>query len=83
MPGMDFCDKYLGTITLDPLVGTPYDLSIQDSDISTNASQIVELNDGAKYDMAITRSKSNIAGKERLRYTYDGSIPGPTLKVQQ
>lgn len=83
MPGMDFCDEYLGTITLDPLVWTPYDLSIQDSDVTTSASQIVELNDGAKYDMAITRSKSSIAGKERLRYTYDGSVPGPTLKVQQ
>lgn len=83
MPGMDFCDEYLGTITLDPIVGTSYDLGIQDRDISTSVSQIIELNDGASYDMAITRNKSIIGDKEILRYTYDGSIPGPTIKVTQ
>lgn len=46
-------------------------------------TKIVELKDGDTYDLTASFVKKNINGKEVRMLAYDGSIPGPTIKVAQ
>lgn len=46
-------------------------------------SQIVELKDGDTIDLTASFVKKNINGKEVRMLAYNGSIPGPTIKVPQ
>lgn len=46
-------------------------------------SQIVELNDGDTYDLTASFVKKSINGKDVRMLAYNGSIPGPTIKVSQ
>lgn len=46
-------------------------------------SQIVELKDGDSYNLTAGFVKKNIAGKQVRMLAYNGSIPGPILKVPQ
>ncbi len=47
------------------------------------ATQIVELADGATYDLEASFVEKEINGASFEMLAYNGSIPGPTLKVQQ
>ena len=51
-------------------------------EIAQNA-EIVELKDGDVYDLEMTYVKKNINGKDIRMMAYNGSIPGPTIKVKQ
>ena len=48
-----------------------------------NDSTIVELSDGDTYDLTASIVKKNIDNKMVKMLAYNGSIPGPLLKVQQ
>jgi FtsP/CotA-like multicopper oxidase with cupredoxin domain len=47
------------------------------------STQIVELKDGDTFDLTAGFVKKNIQGNEVRMLAYNGSIPGPTLKVPQ
>lgn len=46
-------------------------------------SQIVELKDGDTFDLTASFVKKNINGSSVRMLAYNGSIPGPTIKVSQ
>lgn len=46
-------------------------------------SKIIELKDGDTFDMTASIVKKNIAGNEVKMLAYNGTIPGPTIKVRQ
>ena len=46
-------------------------------------SKIVELKDGDSYDLVMSYVKKNINGKDIRMMAYNGSIPGPVIKVKQ
>lgn len=46
-------------------------------------SQIVELKDGDTYDLTASFVKKNINGNVVRMLAYNGSIPGPTIKVKE
>jgi FtsP/CotA-like multicopper oxidase with cupredoxin domain len=46
-------------------------------------SQMVELKDGDTYDLTASYVTKLIDGKEQTMLAYNGSIPGPTIKVAQ
>lgn len=46
-------------------------------------SEIVDLKDGQSIDLAITPVKKTIAGRTVKMLGYNGSIPGPTLRVPE
>jgi suppressor of ftsI len=46
-------------------------------------SKIVELKNGDTYDLTMGYVTKNINGKDIRMIAYDGSIPGPTIKVMQ
>lgn len=48
-----------------------------------NKFEIIELKDGEKYDLVIEPVLKSINGKEHKMYAYNGSIPGPVLKVNK
>jgi len=48
-----------------------------------SATQTVELKDGDIYDLTASYVKKNINGKEYGMLAYNGSIPGPLIKVAQ
>jgi hypothetical protein len=56
-----------GTAGLEPSVETP----------------LVELSDGDELDLIIAPVTKEIGGETIRMLSYNGSIPGPTLKVQQ
>lgn len=45
------------------------------------ASEIVELKDGDTYSLTASVVKKNINGSEVRMFAYNGSIPGPTIKI--
>lgn len=47
------------------------------------STQVVELKDGDTYDLTASFVKKNINGEEVRMLAYNGSIPGPTIKVEQ
>lgn len=47
------------------------------------SSRIVELKDGQSFDLAITPVKKVVAGRTVDMLAYNGSIPGPTLRVPE
>ncbi|MFZ2621367.1 MAG: multicopper oxidase family protein [Minisyncoccia bacterium] len=49
----------------------------------TTESQIVELKNGDTYNLTASIVKKVIAGNEVKMLAYNGSIPGPTIKVQK
>ncbi|MCC6563924.1 multicopper oxidase domain-containing protein, partial [Candidatus Uhrbacteria bacterium] len=53
------------------------------SDERSSAGATVELNDGGSYDLVITAVKKEISGKMQDMLAYNGSIPGPVIKVKQ
>lgn len=48
-----------------------------------SATQTVELRDGDIYDLTAGYVKKNINGKEYRMLAYNGSIPGPLIKIAQ
>ncbi len=48
-----------------------------------DASQIVDLKNGQSVDLSITPVKKTIAGRTVKMLGYNGSIPGPTLRVPE
>lgn len=46
-----------------------------------NATQTIELKDGDTFNLTASIVKNNIAGKEVKMLAYNGSIPGPVIKV--
>lgn len=49
----------------------------------SNGTQVVELKDGDTYDLTASYVKKNINGKEYRMLAYNGSIPGPLIKIAQ
>lgn len=47
------------------------------------APELVELKDGASYTLTAAPVKQRLAGRWVRRLAYNGSVPGPTLKVPQ
>ena len=45
--------------------------------------EVVELQDGDKYDLTITQVSQKIDGKLVKRLAYNGSIPGPLIRVKE
>jgi len=59
-------------------------LSVDDASIvSAGESKEVALGDGEVYDLVITPIKKKIDGQELQMLGYNGSIPGPTLRVPE
>lgn len=50
---------------------------------SSGATQVVELKDGDTYDLTAGYVKKNISGTEYRMLAYNGSIPGPLIKIPQ
>lgn len=50
---------------------------------STQAQAMVDLNDGDSYTFTLQSKKQTIAGREIDALTYNGIVPGPTIRVQQ
>lgn len=48
-----------------------------------SATQTVELKNGDTYDLTASYVKKNINGKEYRMLAYNGSIPGPLIKIAQ
>lgn len=46
-------------------------------------TDVVALSDGASYDLTVAPIKQRIAGQTMRRLAYNGSIPGPTIRVKQ
>ena len=46
-------------------------------------TEIVDVANGSKYDVTLSQIKKNIAGREYSLFAYNGSFPGPTLRVKQ
>lgn len=77
---------YYGNLQNDRVV-----LVISEKEFSTSTrglneakpTKIVELKDGDTYDLTASFVKKNINGKEVRMLAYNGSIPGPTIKVPQ
>ena len=46
-------------------------------------SEIVDLKDGDTYDLAAAYVTKEIGGKRQTMLAYNGSIPGPTIRVAQ
>ncbi len=49
----------------------------------SKAPQVVELKNGESYELTASFVKKNIGGKSYKMLGYNGSIPGPTIKVMQ
>ncbi len=66
-----------------PLVRSEY-VSADTSGLSpVSATQTVELKDGDIYDLTASYVKKNIDGAEYRMLAYNGSIPGPLIKITQ
>jgi FtsP/CotA-like multicopper oxidase with cupredoxin domain len=50
---------------------------------SSTSSPVVELKNGETYDLTASVVKRTIAGSEVKMLAYNGSIPGPVIKVEQ
>ena len=50
---------------------------------TAQASELVELKDGDTYDLIASPVKKEIGGKTYTMLAYNGSIPGPLLKIPQ
>ena len=48
-----------------------------------STTQTVELKDGDTYDLTASYVKKNVGGKEYRMLAYNGSIPGPLIKIAQ
>jgi FtsP/CotA-like multicopper oxidase with cupredoxin domain len=46
-------------------------------------TQVIELKDGDTFDLTASFVKKNINGNQVRMLAYNGSIPGPTLKIPQ
>jgi len=46
-------------------------------------TQVVRLHDGDRFDLHITPVRKNLKGADLRMLAYNGSIPGPTLHVDQ
>jgi suppressor of ftsI len=49
----------------------------------SNVTQIIELKDGDTYDLTASYIKKDINGSEYRMLAYNGSIPGPLIKIAQ
>lgn len=56
---------------------------VEDVSVVANKSEVVELKDGDVYDLVASYLDKEIAGKSYRMLAYNGSIPGPILKVPQ
>ncbi len=54
-----------------------------DALVPSQVSQIIDLEDGQSVDLAITPVSKTIAGRTVKMLGYNGSIPGPTLRVSE
>lgn len=50
---------------------------------STQAQAMVDLKDGDSHTFTLQNTKHTIAGREVGALTYDGIVPGPTIRVKQ
>ena len=51
--------------------------------VQIKQSEIVDLKDGDTYDLAAAYVTKEIGGKRQTMLAYNGSIPGPTIRVAQ
>ncbi|MDO8603955.1 MAG: multicopper oxidase family protein [bacterium] len=80
-----------GVILLPIIILSGISSEISEKEFSTSTwglpeaqlSQIVELKDGDTYDLTASFVKKNINGNAVRMLAYNGSVPGPTLKVPQ
>lgn len=49
----------------------------------TKPTEVVELANGSAYELTANYVKKTIAGREQKMLAYNGSIPGPTIRVKQ
>ncbi|MDD5213098.1 MAG: multicopper oxidase family protein [Candidatus Gracilibacteria bacterium] len=85
MPEMPGCEKY--TALASKSTNVAVENKTDSSDISNLASakkaEIIELKNGDTYTMEVTKVKKEIGNKEVQMLAYNGSIPGPVIKVAQ
>ncbi len=75
---------YLTSVgNLPPVSGREYVSSEVQNLQESNDAQVVELKDGDTYDLTASYVKKNINGKEYRMLAYNGSIPGPLIKIAQ
>jgi FtsP/CotA-like multicopper oxidase with cupredoxin domain len=67
---------------LNPRIRDPYNRSIAGLSEATE-TEIVELKDGTTFDLRTSMVRKRIGSAEVKMLAYNGSVPGPTLKVQQ
>ncbi len=85
-------DYFIAGIIAVVLIGlSVFSVGNRDSEFSTStrglpeaqSSQVVELKDGDTYDITASFVKKNINGNMVRMLAYNGSVPGPTIKVAQ
>ena len=67
---------------LRPKIRDPFDRAITGLSEATQ-TQVVELKDGDAFDLRATMVRKQIGSATVKMLAYNGSVPGPTLKVQQ
>jgi len=83
MPGMDVCDEYFGTDRENLVQWDTYDLSSKPEYSKKKKQEVVELGDGDSYEITLDNINNTIDGKEVRMMWYNGSIPGPLIKIKQ
>ncbi len=83
MPGMADCDAYFGTVSAWVDLGEEYDLERSDDYIAKKAQDVVNLGDRDSYAITMDNINTTIWWKEVRMMWYNGSIPGPLIKVDQ
>ena len=83
MPGMDICDEYFGTDSEDVVLWDTYDLSASPKYSKKKKQEVVELGDGDSYEITLDNINNTVDGKEVRMMWYNGSIPGPLIKIKQ
>lgn len=74
--------KIFGVVLTAVFLGIVF-FMIQDASVPVVATQVVELKDGDTYDLTASYVTKELGGRSQKMLAYNGSIPGPTIRVPQ
>jgi FtsP/CotA-like multicopper oxidase with cupredoxin domain len=85
MPGMETCDEYFGIKPSKKEQNSDeyFNLGASAEYPNKSATEIVELQDGDSYEISMQNIKQTIGGKDIRMMSYNGSVPGPLIKIPQ
>lgn len=73
----------IGVVTLKSSIPQSTTIEVTQTNKVNQESPIISLKNGDTYDLTASFIKKTIAGKEQTMLAYNGSVPGPTIKVDQ